>query len=66
MDAKTSNRFIRYALQQLMKDHANAAQRLCVMEERLSAEQPLAQLITTRLLPQLFVVRQLVTNESVQ
>lgn len=37
MDAKTSNRFIRYALQQLMKDHANAAQRLCVMEERLSA-----------------------------
>lgn len=35
-DAKTSNRFIRYALQQLMKDHASAAQRLCSMEERLS------------------------------
>lgn len=35
-DAKTSNRFIRYALQQLMKDHASAAQRLCGMEERLS------------------------------
>lgn len=35
-DAKTSNRFIRYAMQQLLKDHASAAQRLCVMEERLS------------------------------
>jgi len=36
-DAKTSNRFIRYAMEQLMKDHANAAQKLCAMEERLSA-----------------------------